>query len=151
MHAIISLILAFTLAAFAAPMAQTGETVEAGRLKEIGDLLDKAAAADTFSAAVLIARGGKPVFQKAYGMANQEKHVANRTDTKFNFGSMNKMFTSVAIAQLAERGKLSFDDPIVKHLPDYPNPEVAAKVTIHQLLTHAAHQRDRGDRDEGLK
>jgi CubicO group peptidase (beta-lactamase class C family) len=64
--------------------------------------------------------------------------VRNRTDTKFNLGSMNKMFTAVAIAQLAERGKLSFQDTIGRHLPGYPNREVAAQVTIHQLLTHTS-------------
>ncbi|MHC4991541.1 MAG: serine hydrolase, partial [Planctomycetota bacterium] len=61
-----------------------------------------------------------------------------RTDTKFNIGSMNKMFTGVAICQLAEQGRLSFDDPIIKHLPDYPNREVAESVTIHHLLTHTS-------------
>jgi D-alanyl-D-alanine carboxypeptidase len=148
MHAILSLTLAFTLlAAFAMPPPQTSETnqtsatgaaSEAARLKELEALLDKAAAADTFSGAVLVARNGAPVFKKAYGMANQEKRAANRVDTKFNLGSMNKMFTSVAIAQLAEARKLSFDDTIAKHLPDYPNKEVAEKVTIHQLLTHTS-------------
>jgi CubicO group peptidase (beta-lactamase class C family) len=48
---------------------------------------------------------------------------------------MGKMFTAVAIAQLAQAGKLSFDDALGKYLPDYPNAEVA-KVTLHQLLTH---------------
>lgn len=154
MHAIISFILAFTmLSAFNTPPTRTSEasetgatvetsksgaTTEAARLKELEALLDKAAAADTFSGAVLVARNGTPVFKKAYGMANQEKRAANRTDTKFNLGSMNKMFTSVAVAQLAERGKLSYDDTIAKHLPDYPDKEVAAKVTIHQLLTHTS-------------
>ncbi|HEV7905930.1 MAG TPA: serine hydrolase domain-containing protein [Pyrinomonadaceae bacterium] len=157
MHAIISFILAFTLlAAFDAPptlMSETSatgktdatgktgatvETSEAARLKELEALLERAAAADTFSGAVLVARDGTPVFKKAYGMANQEKRAANHTDTKFNLGSMNKMFTSVAVAQLAERGKLSYDDTIAKHLPDYPDKEVAAKVTIHQLLTHTS-------------
>jgi CubicO group peptidase (beta-lactamase class C family) len=59
-------------------------------------------------------------------------------NTKFNLGSMNKMFTAVAIAQLAQAKRLSFDDPISKHLPDYPNKEVADKVTIHHLLTHTS-------------
>jgi D-alanyl-D-alanine carboxypeptidase len=59
-------------------------------------------------------------------------------DTKFNLGSMNKMFTAVAIAQLAQAKRLSFDDLISKHLPDYPNKEVAGKVTIHHLLTHTS-------------
>jgi CubicO group peptidase (beta-lactamase class C family) len=51
---------------------------------------------------------------------------------------MNKMFTAVAIAQLAQAGTLSFTDNVGKHLPDYPNKEVADKVTIHQLLTHTS-------------
>ena len=49
---------------------------------------------------------------------------------------MNKMFTAVAALQLVEAGKLALDDPIGKHLPDYPNKEVAAKVTVRHLLTH---------------
>jgi CubicO group peptidase (beta-lactamase class C family) len=64
--------------------------------------------------------------------------VPNRLDTKFNLGSMNKMFTAVVIAQLAEEGKLAFGDPIGKHLTDYANKEVAEKVRIHHLLTHTS-------------
>jgi D-alanyl-D-alanine carboxypeptidase len=106
--------------------------------KELETYIDKLAAEDKFSGAVLVARDGKPIFMKAYGMANKSGNIPNRIDTKFNLGSMNKMFTAVAIAQLAERSKLSFDDPISKHLPDYPSREVANKVTIHHLLTHTS-------------
>jgi CubicO group peptidase (beta-lactamase class C family) len=49
---------------------------------------------------------------------------------------MNKMFTAVATLQLVEAHKLALDDPIGKHLPNYPNKEVAAKVTVRHLLTH---------------
>lgn len=107
-------------------------------LKDIETYLKEMVATDQFSGAVLIARNGKPVFEKAYGMASKAFNVPNRIDTKFNLASMNKMFTAVAIAQLAEQGKLSFDDPIIKYLPDYPNRSVAEKVTIHQLLTHTS-------------
>ena len=138
MHILISLILVFALSALPSLPAAPPSTDASAMAKEIEAALERAVAADTFSGAVLIARNGAPVFKKAYGMANREKRVENRTDTKFNLGSMNKMFTSVAIAQLAERGKLSYDDTIAKHLPDYPNREVAAKVTIHQLLTHTS-------------
>lgn len=106
--------------------------------KELGAFLDQLAASDSFSGAVLIAQDEKPIFRKAYGMANKEGNVQNQVTTKFNLGSMNKMFTGVAIAQLAEQGKLSFNDPIGKYLPDYPNKAVAGKVTIHQLLTHTS-------------
>lgn len=48
------------------------------------------------------------------------------------------MFTSVAIAQLFERGVVSFDEPIGRYLPDFSNREIASKVTIHHLLTHTS-------------
>jgi D-alanyl-D-alanine carboxypeptidase len=51
---------------------------------------------------------------------------------------MTKMFTAVAVAQLAERGTLALSDPIARHLPDYPNADVARRVTIEQLLTHTS-------------
>jgi CubicO group peptidase (beta-lactamase class C family) len=69
-------------------------------------------------------------------MADRGLSVPNRKDTKFNLGSINKAFTQVAIAQLAEKGKLSFSDTIRKHLPAsvYPLPE-ADRITIQQLVT----------------
>ena len=87
-----------------------------------------------FSGVVLIARNGTPFFQKAYGMADRAFGTANRTDTRFNLGSINKTFTQTAIAQLAEKGRLSLSDTIRKHLPDYPS-AAADKITIAQLLT----------------
>jgi len=93
---------------------------------------------DQFSGAVLIAKDGEPIFERAYGMANHNYDAPNQIDTKFNLGSMNKMFTAVAILQLVEQGKISVDDKIIEHIPGYPNQEVAKKVTIHQLLTHTS-------------
>jgi CubicO group peptidase (beta-lactamase class C family) len=93
---------------------------------------------DQFSGTVLVAKNDKPIFKNAYGLADKKQNIPNRIDTKFNLGSCNKMFTALAIAQLAERGKLSFDDAVVKYLPDYPNKEVAGKVKIHHLLTHSS-------------
>jgi CubicO group peptidase (beta-lactamase class C family) len=107
-------------------------------VKEIETYLEQAVAEDAFSGAVLIAKDGRPIFEKAYGLANKSSNTPNNVDTKFNLGSINKSFTSVAIAQLAQQDKLSFNDPISKYLPDYPNKTVANKVTIHQLLTHTS-------------
>lgn len=97
--------------------------------------LEKQAAEDKFSGAALIAKDGKPIFQATYGYADRENKITNTVDTKFRFGSMGKMFTSVAVLQLVQSGKIKLDDPIARYLPDYPNKEVAA-VTIYQLLTH---------------
>ena len=100
--------------------------------------MKKLADADVFSGTVLLARDGVPIFQGAYGMANKDFNVPNQIDTKFNLGSMNKMFTAVAVAQLVERGKLSFDDPLSKFLPDFPDRASAEKIKIKHLLSHTA-------------
>jgi D-alanyl-D-alanine carboxypeptidase len=94
------------------------------------------ARADEFAGAVLVARHGKILRQDAWGRADRKAGTANTPATRFRIGSMNKMFTAVATLQLAEAGKLALDDPIGKHLPDYPNKEVATKVTVRHLLTH---------------
>jgi D-alanyl-D-alanine carboxypeptidase len=92
--------------------------------------------AGEFAGAVLVARDGKVLLQDAWGRADRKAGVANTPATRFRIGSMNKMFTAVATLQLVETHKLALEDPIGKHLPDYPNKEVAAKVTVRHLLTH---------------
>jgi D-alanyl-D-alanine carboxypeptidase len=93
-------------------------------------------AQDKFSGDVLIARRGKIALEKAYGLADRQKHLSNTLDTQFRIGSMNKMFTATAILQLVGEGKVELTAPIGKYLPDYPNHDVATKVTIRHLLTH---------------
>lgn len=95
-------------------------------------------AAGDFSGAVLVARGREVLFEKAYGLANRRYGVPNDTETAFNLGSINKIFTKIALAQLAAAGKLSFDDTVAEHLTDYPNQGVAERVTIQQVATHTA-------------
>jgi CubicO group peptidase (beta-lactamase class C family) len=84
----------------------------------------------------LWARDGKVVASGAKGKADRERGIDNTQDTRFRIGSMNKMFTAVAILQLVERGKLSLDDTIGKILPDYPNTNVASQVKVRRLLSH---------------
>jgi CubicO group peptidase (beta-lactamase class C family) len=90
-----------------------------------------------FSGSVLIAKGGKVILSKGYGMANYELDVPNTPQTRFRLGSITKQFTSMAIAQLVERGLVKVDDPITKYLPDYPK-ETGDKVTVYHLLTHTS-------------
>jgi CubicO group peptidase (beta-lactamase class C family) len=106
--------------------------------RELDAFLRKLAEADGFSGAVLLAKDGRVLFEKAYGEANKDFGTPNRADTKFNLGSMNKMFTAVAVAQLAEAGKLSFEDPLARFLPDFPDKESAAKIRLKHLLTHTS-------------
>jgi CubicO group peptidase (beta-lactamase class C family) len=118
-------------AEFALPHLSESELITAARKK-----LDEEATADRFSGAALIAKNGKTVFSQAYGLADREKKTANTLKTRFRLGSMNKMFTAVATLQLAQSGKLDLKAPFGNYLTDYPNKDVASKVTIEQLLSH---------------
>lgn len=109
---------------------------EAALLPALRDKLDRETAAGRFSGAVLVARDGRTVFEQAYGLADRERRIPNTVNTRFRIGSMNKMFTAVAVLQLAQAGKLRLDAPVGTYLTDYPNEEVRSKVTIHHLLTH---------------
>lgn len=109
---------------------------------ELDAKLTRMAGRDGFSGVVLIAKDGKPVWQKAYGLADRETQTANNLDTRFRLGSMNKMITSVAIAQLVEAGKLRYTETLAEALPDYPDREVAQKITLHHLLTHTSGMGD---------
>ncbi len=99
-------------------------------------LLENMTSADKFSGVVLIAKHGQPVFAHAYGLADREHHIPTTLDTRFGMASMEKMFTAVAILQLVKTGKLKLDGPVGTYLPDYPNKEIASKVTIRELLSH---------------
>jgi len=101
-----------------------------------GKALDSLAALDQFSGVVVITREGSPVFERAYGMADREAQRPNDVETAFNLGSINKVFTSIAIRQLARAGKLDLDSTLARAWPDYPNQDVARRVTIRQLLEH---------------
>jgi len=117
------------------PLAETPLSLEE-RMAVIRTTLEGLAAEGEFSGTVLIAADGVPVLQAAYGMADRSLGAPNRIDTKFNLGSLDKMFTAVAILQLVEQGAVSLDGTVGDYMPDYPNPDVAASVTIDQLLTH---------------
>jgi D-alanyl-D-alanine carboxypeptidase len=109
---------------------------EADALAALSARADELERAEEFSGAFLVARGGKVLLQEAHGLADRERETPNSVDTRFRIGSMNKMFTSVATLQLVEAGTLALNDPVGKHLPDYPNKDVASKVTVRHLLTH---------------
>jgi CubicO group peptidase (beta-lactamase class C family) len=116
---------------FAIARLNADELVTALRRK-----LDEDVAAGRFSGAALLAKNGKAVFAQAYDMADREKKIPNTLKTRFRLGSMNKMFTAVATLQLVQKGKLDLKAPLGKYLTDYPNKDVASKVTIEQLLSH---------------
>jgi CubicO group peptidase (beta-lactamase class C family) len=122
-------------AEFAIARGSASTVAEALRAK-----LERDAAADRFSGAALLARitheGTAVLFSGAYGWADREQRIPNTLETRFRIASMNKVFTDVEILQLVEAGKLRLADPVGKYLMDYPNRDVASKVTIYHLLMH---------------
>jgi D-alanyl-D-alanine carboxypeptidase len=135
---VVAALMAAVIASTESPTPETTAKVETNPAQELQSYFDSLTSDNKLSGVLLVAKDGVTVASKAAGIANKETGAAIDINTRFNLGSMNKMFTSVAVAQLAQAGKLSFTDTVGKHLPDYPNKEVAEKVTIHHLLTHTS-------------
>lgn len=89
---------------------------------------------------VLVARGGRVMFEKGYGLANITAARPASTDTQFYIASNSKAFTAIAIMMLAERGKLTYEDPLTKFFPEFPR--YAKRITVRHLLHHTSGIRD---------
>jgi CubicO group peptidase (beta-lactamase class C family) len=114
---------------------------DADRAASLDTLLEELAKKDLFSGVVEVARGGKPAYRRAFGLANREWNVPNRPDTLFNVGSIDKTFTQIAIQLLAKEGRIRLDDTVSRVLPDYRGPG-ADRITIRQLLNHTSGMGD---------
>ena len=104
---------------------------------EFDRYLGQLAAQDRFSGTVLVSRDGRPVLSRSFGYADQRKGIRNQAGTIYCLASVTKLFTAIAVAQLAQRGALTLLDPIGKHLSGFAA-EVADQVTVHHLLTHTS-------------
>jgi CubicO group peptidase (beta-lactamase class C family) len=116
-----------------APRITEGELVT-----RLSKSVDSLARIGEFSGVVVLARNGAPVYQAARGFADRERRIPNTVQTAFNLGSINKVFTQIAILQLAAAKKLDLDSTIATYWPDYPNQDVAHRVTIRQLMRHTS-------------
>ncbi len=90
--------------------------------------------------AVLVSKNNKILYKKGFGMANLEWQIPVETNTVFQIGSVTKLFTALAILQLAEKERLSLTDSIQKYIPTFPNKGYS--ITIEQLLTHSSGIKD---------
>ena len=126
------------------PTVVAQETVASSSpaVADISAYITDLASQDQFAGTVLVAQQGESIFKGAYGLADRALDVPNQVDTKFNLGSIDKMFTAVAILQLVEQGKLSLDDKTVDILPEYADTRIANQATVHQLLTHMSGMGD---------
>ena len=111
----------------------------AGSIKDIRPEIDKVMSRfvelEHFSGTVLVARTGQVLYAEAFGEANKDHGVPNAMNTRFELGSIAKVFTGVGFMRLVEKGAVGLEDPIVKHLPSFP---FGDKIQIIHLLTHTS-------------
>lgn len=124
------------LAAACVRASDAGAQLSTDVTARVAQVLDSIEADGTFSGVVLLARSGAPALDRAFGFADREAGRRNDIETAFNVGSINKVFTQIAVQQLAAQGRILLDSTLAKHWPDYPNRDVASRVTIRQLLSH---------------
>lgn len=122
------------------PAQSTSSTTEQSpaALEQLAGLLDELTASGDFSGVVLVAKDDEVMWTRAAGLADLDSETAIHTDSRFNLGSMGKMFTAVSILQLMDEGLVSLDGTIADYLPGYPNADVAAEITVEHLLTHTS-------------
>ncbi|MBL4640151.1 MAG: serine hydrolase [Kordiimonadaceae bacterium] len=107
---------------------------------EVHKLLEQYDRADSPGFSIGIAKDGKQVFAKGYGMADLEQDIPNRTDTIFHVASVSKQFTAFAIALLAREGKVDLDADIRDYLPYVP--DFGHTITVRHLILHTSGLRD---------
>ena len=115
--------------------AITGKMSPAELTRGLDEYLAARAADGRFAGVVLVAKDGEKVFERGYGIARRETKDPITADTRFNYASIGKAFTKVAIGQLVGAGKLTTSDTLGKLLPEYPNRD-ALGATVDQLLEH---------------
>ena len=103
---------------------------------KIEEYMNAVMKAENFSGSILVARRGRPIVAKGYGMADFENRVPNTSKTRFRIGSVTKQFTAAAVLLLQERGKLSVQDSVCKYVE--PCPAAWQPIKIHHLLSHTA-------------
>jgi CubicO group peptidase (beta-lactamase class C family) len=105
---------------------------------DLDSIFDSVFKADEPGGAVLIARDGKIIYEKGFGVEDINTKKAIDNNTLFNVGSISKTFVAFGILQLAKENKLSIDDDIYKYFPDFKDSSIAKKIKIHHLLTHSS-------------
>jgi CubicO group peptidase (beta-lactamase class C family) len=94
-----------------------------------------------FNGAIIVAVAGKPIYRSSFGETNTNQKFTPTTQS--GIASLSKGFTAMAIMMLAEQGKLKYDDPIIKYLPELN--KFSNGITIRHLLTHTSGIPDVGD------
>ncbi|WP_181040026.1 serine hydrolase domain-containing protein [Aureitalea marina] len=130
-----TLLLALGLIVLSIPCS--GQIAEA---KAIDEVFTTLISPQSPGASLGVFKDGQLVYGKGYGLANMEYDIPNDTQSVFRIGSTSKQFTAACVVLLAQQGKLSLEDPLSKHFPEFP--DYADRITIRQLMNHTSGIRD---------
>ena len=115
---------------------------------EVGELLSRAEQDDDFSGAIRLVGGDEVLLDHAYGIASRRWGVPVRTSTRFDVASITKLFTSVAVLQQVEAGRLDLDASLGVVVP-LAGTTISPEVTLRHLLTHTSGLADDADEEAG--
>jgi CubicO group peptidase (beta-lactamase class C family) len=108
-------------------------------LIELDKFVSQKAASDEFSGTVLFAKGDTILYTAAHGLASRRFNAPINLQTKMNWGSISKMFTSTAILQLVEQDKIRLEDTLDQYLDEsWLKHPARSDIQIQHLLTHAS-------------
>lgn len=125
----IFIIISISLSSCAAPTTLSTEQL-------VDEIMKEFDAPNVPGASMLVMKNDSVVFKKAYGYADVSDKRPVTTTTNFRLASITKQFTAMSVILLAERGQLSFADPITKFFPDFP--AYGNEITVRHLLTHTS-------------
>lgn len=124
---------------FMPPAFQIPPPTEAATgFKEVAALMEAEAKAGRFGGIALVVKDDKIVFEQASGLAQRSAALPISRDTRFDLASLGKLFTTIAIGQLMDAGKVRLDDPLTKFLPEQAHRPGWSKVTVRHLLAHSS-------------
>jgi len=107
---------------------------------QVDKIFDKLDRTDSPGCTLGVARDGKLIYSRGYGMADLDHDIANSPRTVFHVASMSKQITAASVVLLAQQGKLKLDDPVRKYIPELA--DFGTPVTIRHLLHHVSGLRD---------
>jgi CubicO group peptidase (beta-lactamase class C family) len=126
----------------AAPVASGVTAQLATDAARIDAIFERWNGAESPGCAVAVARDGRTVLARAYGMADLEHGIPNSPESIFEAGSVSKQFTAAAIMLLVQQGQLSLDDDVREYLPEIP--DYGTPIRIRHMLNHTSGLRDWG-------
>lgn len=130
------LMLIFVLAIAGSVAAAQAPMADAQVLARVDEYMEALWRVRRYGGSVLVAREGRVIVDRGYGLANAELDVPNRAETVYRIGSLTKAFTAAAILLLQQGGRLSVQHSVCRYMADCP--EAWRAVTLHHLLTHTS-------------